>query len=73
MRPAAAPHYVGPPSPFGGGTTLSLNRLSDLLFFVGVILVAVGCWMIYPPFAFLAGGAGLLFAAYRLDLPGRAR
>ncbi len=38
---------------------LSLNRMSDVLFIVGVILVAGGCWMIFPSLALLAGGAEL--------------
>ncbi len=39
------------------------------VYFVPLALIAVGCWLIYPPAAFICSGLILLIDLYRKGTP----
>lgn len=40
--------------------------LANALFLLGVGLVAIGCWMIYPPAGAIAAGVGCMVCGFGL-------
>ena len=39
------------------------QRFDDLMLILGILMICFGLWQIYPPLAWLFGGAALIFIA----------
>lgn len=44
-----------------------MKYLPDLIALCGLGLIVTGVWWIYPPAALIAGGAGLVYAGWRIS------